>query len=106
MADYTKRGHKLHHEKGLIFQCVARHVRWTNEKSFEQGADAPLAILQVIAPCSQGQLSATLSAWLSTYDDDELIAQVEAVVVEALAKIPMIKDVPPSVPPQKGQMTN
>ena len=105
MADYTKRGHKLHHDKDLIFQCRARAVGWTEADGFRRGDDNLLAVLQLIALCTKGELVTTLRAWLSAYGDDELLEQVEPVVEEAFAKIPEVKQAStPSTAPGKGQV--
>ena len=62
-------------------------------------------MLQIIAPCTQAQVVATLRAWLCAYNDEDLAAQVEPVVAEALAKLPPVQDEgPPSTSPQRGQV--
>lgn len=107
MANYTKRGHKLEWAKdlkdGLIFKCSCRFVSWTPGERFGKGQDGLLAQLQVVAPCTHGEMVATLRAWLSVYGDDELLGQVEGEVDACLASI---KDIPSDAAAnaQRGQL--
>jgi hypothetical protein len=104
--EYTKKGYKLEYLKGpnaFLFRCVTRYVGWSKD-GFQQGGDYPVAILQLIAPCDQGEIIRTLRCWLSAYDDDELVAQVQPVVEAALGEMPAIPVADPGASSQTKDM--
>ena len=105
MADYTTKGHKLEHERGLQFLCRAQVVVFAPGKDQPERTDHVLSQVSVWMPTTKQRVIATLKAWLSVYDDEELLGQVEAAIDEALKTMAQMTPARPSSPPQ-GQMTN
>ena len=103
MAEYTKKGHRLVHEKDLLFACHARTIGWSKATGFEQ-TEFVLAKIILLAPCTHAEITNTLRAWLSAYEDEALLAQLDTTVDEALSKIPPAKEGTPSTAPQGGQV--
>jgi hypothetical protein len=104
---YTKNGHKLRHRQGLVFDCLSNGwLQWSaDQKRFERRAlELHLASLQLWAPCRRGEMVATLKAWLAAYQDEELIAQVDSVVEEAIGGLPEPTEGTPPTNPQQGQL--
>ncbi len=95
MAEFTKKGHRLAHLEGLVFECTTQKAVLWEESEGQKGhfstAPAPfiLSRLALFVPCNQGQIVATLRAWLSVYDDEELLAQVAEVVGQVVDKLPV-----------------
>jgi len=105
VAEYTKNGHKLVHLKDLLFRCEARAAVWPEDaKAPERTENFWLSSLLVFSPSTQGQIVRTLKAWLAVYEDDELVAQVDDLVVQVMGNMPSAKQGTPSTNPQKGQM--
>jgi hypothetical protein len=103
MSEFTKRGHKLKHERDLVFACVSQYVVWSQGDGFRKGDDTLLSFLQVVAPATRGQVVRTVLAWASAYNDEELIAQAPAIVDEAFAKLAAIPAPDPAAPAPKQQ---
>jgi hypothetical protein len=97
---YTNKGHALEHVSGLIFCCMgqtASHEAKTPEKEARLvKTHYFLSQLAIFAPCTRAQITHTLRGWLGVYDDEELLAQVEGVVKQALEALP---DATPATPP-------
>jgi hypothetical protein len=108
MAEFTKMGHRLEFDresKGLVFTCRARWVGFTKVTGFRRSKNhLILAKIQVFAPCTESAIVRALRGWLSVYGDEELVAQVDHVVAEALKGMKDMPEGPASPNPQKGQM--
>jgi hypothetical protein len=103
---YTKKGYRLEFKgqpNAFVFNCYSRVVVWSKPTSFRKGEDG-IAVLQIIAPSTMGQIIATLRAWLSAYDDAELLEQAETVAREAVDGLPEIPEPTPSTPPDRQGM--
>jgi hypothetical protein len=116
MAEFTKRGHKLMVD-GMLLTCMCRTAVVRNDgegekaKATRERSDAwRLADLLIYAPCPQGRIVSIVRAWLAAFDDEELLAQVEDAVAEALAKMPeaegKLAPPPTSPPPPPSKLTN
>jgi hypothetical protein len=109
MAEFTKKGHRLEVTKGAkgapIFRCRSRAMYSVGE-TWQKSDQHILSEILVWAPCTAGQMIATLRAWLSVYGDDELLAQAETLVQEAFDRMAPITTPTSSTPPQGGQGMN
>jgi hypothetical protein len=103
MSDYTKKGYRLVHVSGTVFECLSEHVvifdaeknACTKASSFSHSR------LVVQCPCTQAEILRVLRAWLTAYEDDELLEQVDGVVRKAIEGLPAASN-PPAIPAQKG----
>jgi len=102
MSNYTKKGHKIVHISGTIFECASEHaVLFDAERNACVKAPFLLARMLVHTPCTYAQLVCVLRAWLTAYEDDELLEQVDAVVRKAIEDMPAAPNAPAPSPAQK-----
>jgi hypothetical protein len=99
---YTNKGHALGHVRpldesvwALVFRCFGQAISGA-QKGRPNKAEFVLSDLAVYPPCTRAQVTDTIRGWLGVYDDQELLAQVEAVVAQALETL---ADAPPATPP-------
>jgi hypothetical protein len=106
--EFTKRGHRLEQDEAnpMIFRCRSRAV-WLPKDTLRRTDDHLLAALLIYAPATAGQMIATLRAWLSVYEDDELLEQAEAQVRKTFEGIsPLPPSTPSTAPPGQNQGFN
>jgi hypothetical protein len=85
----TAKGHELIHVKDLTFNCLGSGIGFNKALQVVRAPNCfCLASHMVHAPTDKGRIIAELRAWLAVYDDEELLAQVEGVVAEAVARLP------------------
>jgi hypothetical protein len=107
MSIYTRSGYKLEFTpdpNALFFGCFNEQVVLWTPQGFQRTPGGLLARLQIIAPCTRGDMVSALRAWLSVYGDPDLLEQVDSEVDRALAGMPEFRpSAQPPNDPQKGQ---
>lgn len=101
---FTKKGHRLEQDADnpMIFRCRSRAV-YHRTDAFQSSDEHLLAAILIYAPCTLGQVIATLRAWLGAYADDELVEQIDGVVEKAINGLTRVPTPTPSTQPPAGQ---
>lgn len=102
MSEFTKKGHRLVHEKGLLFACRAQSfVGGATPDDLPVKTEFVLSRMIVATPTTKAQVLITVRAWLSAYDDADLLAAADDIVDHAVASLKEFEGTP-SVPPAGG----
>lgn len=104
----TNKGHELVHVQDLQFSVRAVGLTATPDGK-PCRLSMGLAFHAICVPTTRGRMIAELRAWVSVYDDEELLTQVEGVVAKALASLPeKVHEPPPAAveapSPAKAEM--
>jgi hypothetical protein len=104
-TEFTKNGHRLESDSAnpLVFKCRSAAVYQQTKGVHQKSDEHLLAAILIYAPCTVGQMIATLRAWLSVYADTELLEQVSGVVQKVIDDLSSAPRPSTSTPPQTGQ---